>query len=74
MVSELRDERRAYLESTYNVKVTPDNKEVVKNCDIIILAVKPQNMDEVTGEIADLIVERLSVLCRAVCDCHLPSG
>lgn len=55
MVSELRAERRAYLESTYSVKATPDNKEVVKNCGIIILAVKPQNMDDVTGEIAGLI-------------------
>lgn len=55
MVSELRAERRVYLESTYNVRATPDNKEVVKNCDIIILAVKPQNMDDVTVEIAGLI-------------------
>lgn len=55
MVSEPRDERRAYLEKTYGVKSTPDNKEVVKNCNIIILAVKPQNMDDVTAGIGDLI-------------------
>jgi len=55
MVSEPRDERRAYLEKGYGIKTTPDNKEVVKNCNIIIVAVKPQDMDSVTGEISDLI-------------------
>jgi pyrroline-5-carboxylate reductase len=65
MVSELRDQRRAYLESTYSVKATPDNKEVVKNCDIIILAVKPQNMDDVTGEIAGLITPEKLIISIA---------
>ncbi len=65
MVSELRAERRAYLESTYSVKATPDNKEVVKNCDIIILAVKPQNMDDVTGEIAGLITPEKLIISIA---------
>jgi len=55
MVSEPREERRGYLEKTYNVKTTLDNKDIVRNCSIIILAVKPQNMDEVTAEIAGLI-------------------
>ncbi len=54
-VSEPREERRIYLEKTYSVKATPDNKEVVKNSNIIILAVKPQNMDEVTAGIADSV-------------------
>ena len=55
LVSEPRAERRSYLEKTYNVKATPDNKEVVRNCNIILLAVKPQNMDDVTSGIRDLI-------------------
>ncbi len=55
MVSEPVDKRRAYLEKTYNIKTTPSNKEVVKNCNIIILAVKPQNMDNVTAGISDEI-------------------
>ena len=54
-VSEPRQERRAYLEKEYGVKTTPDNKEVVRNCNIIVLAVKPQNMDDVTAGISDLI-------------------
>jgi pyrroline-5-carboxylate reductase len=55
MVSEPRDERRAYLEYTYKINTTSDNKEVVKSCNIIILAVKPQNMDSVSAEISDAI-------------------
>lgn len=55
MVSEPRDERRAYLEKTYKIKTTSNNKEVVNNCRIILLAIKPQNMDEVTSEISNMI-------------------
>jgi pyrroline-5-carboxylate reductase len=55
MVSEPRDERRAYLEKTYGIKTTSDNKEICTNCTIIILAVKPQNMDDVTAEISGII-------------------
>jgi pyrroline-5-carboxylate reductase len=57
MVSEPRSERCGYLEKTYNVKTTSDNKEVVKNCSIVILAVKPQNMDGVTADIAGSITD-----------------
>jgi pyrroline-5-carboxylate reductase len=60
IVSEPREDRRAYLEKTYNAKTTSDNKEVVRQSAIIILAVKPQNMDDVTSEIAPFItVEKL---------------
>jgi len=55
IVSEPRDDRRAYLEKTYGIKVSPDNREIVRNSHIIILAVKPQNMDDVTNGITDLI-------------------
>ncbi len=55
IVSEPRDERRAYLEKTYNVKTASDNKEVVTESAIILLAVKPQNMDDVTAEISGVI-------------------
>lgn len=55
IVSEPRDDRRTYLEKTYGIKVTSDNREIVRNSHIIILAVKPQNMDDVTNGITDLI-------------------
>jgi pyrroline-5-carboxylate reductase len=55
IVSEPRDDRRAYLEKTYGARTTPYNKEVVTQSTIVIMAVKPQNMDEVTSEIAPFI-------------------
>ena len=57
MASEPREERRRYLESTYGIATTGDNKEVVSKSSIVIFAVKPQNMDEVTAEISGLIAE-----------------
>jgi pyrroline-5-carboxylate reductase len=40
---------------TYGVRVTEDNKEAVRDADIIILAVKPQNMADVLKGIAGVI-------------------
>jgi pyrroline-5-carboxylate reductase len=65
MVSEPREERRTFFEKTYNVKTTSDNKEVVKNCSIIILAVKPQNMDDVTADIADSVSNNMIIVSIA---------
>jgi pyrroline-5-carboxylate reductase len=55
IVSEPREDRRAYLEKTYRAKATSDNTEVVRQGAIVILATKPQNMDAVTLEIAPFI-------------------
>lgn len=55
IVSEPRDERRRYLSETYKVKTTSSNKEATRLSKIIILAVKPQNMESVLEEIKDLI-------------------
>jgi pyrroline-5-carboxylate reductase len=65
IVSEPRDERRAYLEKTYTVKTTPRNTDVASNADIIILAVKPQEMGNVLDEISDVIPEEKTVVSIA---------
>lgn len=64
-VSEPREDRRKYLEQTYGVKTTSDNREVASSCNIIILAVKPQNMAAVLDEITDLITEEKTVVSIA---------
>jgi pyrroline-5-carboxylate reductase len=56
-VSEPREERRAELQRVYGVKTTASNEEVVRACNIFFLAVKPQNMENVLGEIADSVTE-----------------
>ncbi|MEW6409718.1 MAG: pyrroline-5-carboxylate reductase [Nitrospirota bacterium] len=64
-VSEPREERRKYLEQTYGIKTTPSNKDVASSCNIIIIAVKPQNMETVLDEIADDVTEEKTVVSIA---------
>jgi pyrroline-5-carboxylate reductase len=42
VVGEPTEERRRLLAQRYRVQITADNLEVVKACDLIVLAVKPQ--------------------------------
>ncbi|HAK89273.1 MAG TPA: pyrroline-5-carboxylate reductase [Nitrospiraceae bacterium] len=65
IVSEPREERRKYLEQTYGIKATPDNKGVANLCNIIILAVKPQNMDAVLDEITVMVTDDKTVVSIA---------
>ncbi|NWF98134.1 MAG: pyrroline-5-carboxylate reductase [Nitrospirae bacterium] len=65
IVSEPRAERRVYLEKNYNVISTNDNISLVNKCNIIIIAVKPQNMDEVTSEIAEYITPEKFIISIA---------
>lgn len=64
-VSEPRAERRKYLEETYGAKSTSSNREVASICNIIILAIKPQNMAQVLNEVSDLITEDKTVVSIA---------
>ncbi len=64
-VSEPREDRRRYLEETYKIKTTPSNKDVAISCNIIILAVKPQNMAAVLDEVSDVITDEKTVVSIA---------
>jgi pyrroline-5-carboxylate reductase len=65
IVSEPREERRSYLEKSYAIRTTGSNKEVASSCNIIILAVKPQNMEAVLDEISPDITEEKTVVSIA---------
>lgn len=65
LVSEPREDRRKYLEQTYGIKTTQSNREVASLCNIIILAVKPQNMITVLDEISDIITDEKTVVSIA---------
>ena len=52
-VSDVSHKRLEYLKKQYSVTVTPDNPEAISDKDIIILAVKPQNLAEVMAELKD---------------------
>jgi pyrroline-5-carboxylate reductase len=47
MVSDISQPRREYLEQEYGITVTGDNRQVIGWGDIVVLAIKPQNLAEV---------------------------
>ena len=54
-VSDIPPERLNYLKSTFKVKTSLDNHELVSRSDIIVLAVKPQNMKGLLNEIKAVV-------------------
>jgi len=54
-VSDVDRQRRHYLTETYGITATADNADAVTGVDIVILAVKPQQMGEVLSGIADAL-------------------
>ncbi|MBI4688458.1 MAG: pyrroline-5-carboxylate reductase [Nitrospirae bacterium] len=64
-LSEPLEERRRYLAETYGIRTTESNKEVASSCSIIILAVKPQNMENVLDEVGGIISEDKTVVSIA---------
>lgn len=57
--------RRTHFEKTYNVKTGRSNKDIVFQSNIIILAVKPQILDGVLDEIADVITDTKTIVSIA---------
>lgn len=52
MVSEPNEDRQRLLAERYGVALTAENLEIVKGCDLVVLAVKPQIAAEVLGGVA----------------------
>ncbi len=52
LASDKDQERLEYIGKTYSIRVTPSNTELVENASIVIIAVKPQNIDELLDELA----------------------
>ncbi len=65
IVSEPREDRRKYLEQSYGIKTSESNREIVSSCGIIILAIKPQNMEAVLDEINTAITDDHTVISIA---------
>jgi pyrroline-5-carboxylate reductase len=55
--SEIRADRRAYLESKVGIKAVATNAEAVTLGDVIVLALKPQDIGTVLSEIGGLVRE-----------------
>ena len=52
LASDANQERLAYIAATYGIKVTPSNVELVESASIVIIAVKPQNIDDLLDELS----------------------
>jgi pyrroline-5-carboxylate reductase len=65
IVSDRSEERLKHLSKTYGVETTASNMEVVQSARLIVLAVKPQNMDDVLGELGGAISEDRTVMSIA---------
>ena len=50
-VSDISGSRRQYLEQKYGVTVTSNNRQAVSRSDVVIMAIKPQNLAEVIAEL-----------------------
>ena len=64
-VHDIRRERLEYLSNKHNVSVSDDIAKAIETSDIVILAVKPQNMEAVLRDISDTVADRLVISIAA---------
>jgi len=61
-VGEPLEERRAYLQEKYGVDAQPGNLDVVRDAELVVLSVKPQNLPDVMTELASSLNSQHTVL------------
>lgn len=65
MVTDVRPEALERLKATYRVQISPDNRWAVRDADIILLAVKPQQIRHVLSDVGPVIQKEQIVLSIA---------
>ena len=65
VASDLKPERLALLTETHGIRTTQDNHALVRDVDVLVLAVKPQAIDKVLSSIALDVHERHLVISVA---------
>ncbi len=65
IASDRKDENLRNIKSKFKIKITTDNKEAVRNSDIVFICVKPQDMDIVLNEIKAIVKNQLIVSIAA---------
>ncbi|RMF89597.1 MAG: pyrroline-5-carboxylate reductase [Nitrospinota bacterium] len=58
LVTDLIEKRRDYLQARYHVEPVLENRQAVSRADIVILAVKPQDIEVVLQEIQPAVTDR----------------
>ena len=61
-VSDTSEARRQYLEQKYGVAVMSSNQQAVDKGDVVVLAIKPQNLVEVMAELNGQLTQKQLVL------------
>ena len=61
-VGEIVESRCRYLTDQYRVYATPNNTKAVSKGDLVVLSVKPQNLQEVAPDIKDALADHQTVL------------
>ncbi len=59
VVSDVSQSRRNVLKERYGVKASADNREAVDDAQVVVLAVKPQELGKVLGELKGLSAQQL---------------
>jgi pyrroline-5-carboxylate reductase len=54
LASDVSETRQDILKNKYRIKVIADNKGVVKGADVVVLAIKPQELDKIMVELKGL--------------------
>ena len=65
IISDVNQERIDFVKKELGVKISTDNLVVVKSADVVFLAVKPQIIDSVLGEIKDNVKGKLIISIAA---------
>ena len=65
LISDIRKDRLDYLKEEYGVTPTAGNVELTSQVDVLVLSVKPQNMDEVLCEIQGTLKDTAVVISIA---------
>lgn len=80
LTSDVKAERLSQLHTSHGIVTTSDNHELVRKCDVIVLAVKPQVIDKVLSAISpDVTKDKLVISVAAgvpiaVIEARLPAG
>ncbi len=66
VASDVKAERLEQLRTAHGIRTTTDNHALVRECDVIVLSVKPQVIDKVLGEVgADVRKDQLVISVAA---------
>mgnify|MGYP000901791728 CR=1 FL=1 len=60
--SNRRQERRHYMNKTYGIRTVEQNTEILKNCDPVVIAVKPQYFPAIQAELENCEKKNLRVI------------